>query len=86
LRSLSHMELSFVGDDEYAFIFILLHISIQFHQLHWLNTFSFIQHLFLSSLLTIRCPWVCVFSLSFRYNSTDQCVYVYASTILFLLL
>ncbi|CAO2631641.1 hypothetical protein LEMLEM_LOCUS21397, partial [Lemmus lemmus] len=41
LRSLIHLDLSFVHGDRYGFIFILLHVDIQLCQHHLLNMLSF---------------------------------------------
>lgn len=50
LRSLISLELSFVQDDNYESIFILLHTAAQFDQNHWLKMLSFVQCVFLASL------------------------------------
>ena len=52
LRSLIHLDLSFVHGDRYGSIFILLHVDIQHHLL---NTLSFFHLIFFASLSKIRC-------------------------------
>ena len=50
LRSLIHLDLSFVHGDRYGSIFILLHVDIQLCQHHLLNMLSFFHLLFFASL------------------------------------
>ena len=47
LRSLIHLDRSFVHGDRYGSIFILLHVEIQLWQHHWLNMLSFFLLIFL---------------------------------------
>ena len=46
LRSLTHLDLSFVPGDRYGSIFILLHVDIQLCQYHLLNMLSFFHFIF----------------------------------------
>ena len=46
LRSLIHLELSFVHDDRYGSIFILLHVNIQLFQHHLVNMLFFLFNIF----------------------------------------
>ena len=55
LRSLIHLDLSFVHGNRYGSIFILLHVDIQLCQHHLLNMLSFFHFIFLASLSKIRC-------------------------------
>ena len=55
LRSLIHLDLSFVHGDRYGSIFILLHVDFQLCQHHLLNMLSFYHFVFLASLSKIRC-------------------------------
>jgi hypothetical protein len=48
LRSLIHLDLSFVQDDECSSICILLHADVQLEQCHLLKMLSFIQCMFLA--------------------------------------
>ena len=50
LRSLIHLDLSFVHGDRYGSIFILLHVDIQLCQHHLLNMLSFFHLIFFASL------------------------------------
>ncbi|MBV2150903.1 DUF3704 domain-containing protein [Sphingobium sp. AS12] len=59
LRSLIHLDLSFVHGDRYGSICSLLHASIQLCQHHLLKMFSWFQHIYLDCLLKIRWSWVC---------------------------
>ena len=61
LRSLIHLDLSFVHGDRYGSIFILLHVDIQLCQHHLLNMLSFFYLVFFVSLSNISCSKVCVF-------------------------
>ena len=56
LRTLIHLELSFVQSDDYGSIFILLYSDIQFNQQHLLKMLCFLQHLshfFVKSLVSL---------------------------------
>ena len=59
LRSLIHLDLSFVHGDRYGSIFILLHVDIQLCQHHLLNMLSFFHLIFFASLSKIKCLKVC---------------------------
>ena len=59
LRSLIHLDLSFVHGDRYGSIFILLHVDIQLCQHHLLNMLSFFYFIFFASLSKVRCSKVC---------------------------
>ena len=59
LRSLIHLDLSFVHGDRYGSIFILLHVDIQLCQHHLLNMLSFFHLIFFASLSKIRCSKMC---------------------------
>ena len=54
LRSLIHLDLSFVHGDRYGSIFIFLHVDIQLCQHHLLNMLSFFPLIFFTSLSKIR--------------------------------
>ena len=58
LRSLIHLDLSFVQGDKYGSICILLHADIQLDQHHLLKMLSFFHCMVLASLSKYRCPWV----------------------------
>ena len=58
LRSLIHLDLSFVHGDRYESICILLHVDIQLCQHHFLEMLSFFHCIILFSLLKIRCSYV----------------------------
>jgi hypothetical protein len=58
LRCLIHLDLSFVQGNQHGSSFILLQAPIQFYQNHLFKTLSFIQCVFLASLLKIRCLYV----------------------------
>ena len=60
LRSLIHLDLSFVHGDRYGSIFILLHVEIQLCQHHLLNMLSSIQFHWSSCLFL--CQYQAVFS------------------------
>lgn len=49
LKSLIHLQLSFVWDDMNGYIWILLHADVQFDQHHLLKILSFLQWIFLDS-------------------------------------
>ena len=49
LRSLIHLDFSFVHGDRYVSIFILLHVTIQLCQNHLLNMFSFFHLIYFAS-------------------------------------
>ena len=51
LRSLIHLELSFVQGGKYGSVFVLLYADIQFKQHHLLKMLSFFQCVFLTSSL-----------------------------------
>ena len=55
LRSLIHLDLSFVHGDRYGSIFILLQIDIQFCQHNLLKMLSFFHCILLAPLSKIRC-------------------------------
>ena len=55
LRSLIHLDLSFVHGDRYGSIFILLQVDIQLCQHHLLKKLSFFHCIVLAPLLKIRC-------------------------------
>ena len=59
LRSLIHLDLSFVHGDRYGSIFFLLHVDIQLWQHHLLNMLSFFYLIFFASLSNIRCLKMC---------------------------
>jgi hypothetical protein len=59
LRSLSHLDLSFVQGDEYGSICILLLIDIQLDQHHLLKMLSF--YLLYGFGFFTKCPQVCGF-------------------------
>ena len=59
LRSLIHLDLSFVHGDRYGSILILPHVDIQLCQHHLLNMISFSHLIFFASLSKIRCSKVC---------------------------
>ena len=59
LRSLIHLDLSFVQGDKYGSI--ILHTDSQLDQHHFLKIFSFFQYIVLASLSQIKCPKVCCF-------------------------
>jgi hypothetical protein len=54
LRSLIHLELSFVQGDNYEYIFILLNTDSHFDQHHLLKMFLFFHCIFLVSLSKIK--------------------------------
>ncbi|KAL6089503.1 hypothetical protein STEG23_016298 [Scotinomys teguina] len=54
LRSLIHMDSSFVQDDKYGLICILRHVDIQLYQHHLLKMPSFFHCIILASLMKIR--------------------------------
>jgi hypothetical protein len=54
LRSLIHLDLSFVHGDKYGSIFIFLHIDCQLDQHHLLKMLSFFHCIFLASLSKIK--------------------------------
>ena len=60
LSSLVHLDLSFVQDDKYRSMFILLHVDIELAQHHLLNMFSFLHYMVMASLSKMKCPF-CVF-------------------------
>jgi hypothetical protein len=49
LRSLIHLDLSFVQDDKFRSVFILLHVDIQFDQRHLLKMPSLFHCMVLAS-------------------------------------
>ena len=55
LRSLIHLDLSFVHGDRYDSVFILLHVNIQLCQHHLINMPSFFHLIYFVSLSKIRC-------------------------------
>ena len=55
LRSLIHVDLSFVHDERYGSIFIFLHVDIQLFQHHLLNMLSFFHLIYFASLSKIKC-------------------------------
>ena len=59
LRSLIHLDLSFVHGDRYGSIFIPLEVDIQICQHHLLNILSFFHFIFFTSLSKIRCSKEC---------------------------
>ena len=59
LKSLIHLDLSFVHGDRYGSIFIFLHVDIQLCQHHLLNMLSFFHLIFFASLSKIRCSKMC---------------------------
>jgi hypothetical protein len=54
LRSLIHLDLSFIQDDKYGSIFILLHTVSQLDQHHLLKVLFFPHCIFLASLSKIK--------------------------------
>jgi hypothetical protein len=56
LRSLIHLDLSFVQDDKNAFICILLRTDIQLDQHHFLKMLSSFQCIFLAALSKNQAP------------------------------
>ena len=62
LRSLIHLDLSFVQGDKHSSICILLHANIQLDHHHWLKMFSLSIVFFLSSLSKLKCAHVCGFT------------------------
>ena len=59
LRSLIHLDLSFVHVYRDGSIFIFLHVDIQLFQHHLLNMLSFFHLIFFAFLSKIRCSKVC---------------------------
>ena len=55
LRSFIYLDLSFVHDDRYGSIYILLYVDIQLFQHHLLKMLSFFHYIILASLSKIRC-------------------------------
>ena len=55
LRSLIHLDLSFVHGDRYKSTFILLQVDIQLCQHHLLKMLSFFHCIILAPLLKIKC-------------------------------
>lgn len=62
LRSLIHLQLSFVQSHRYGAACILLHADIQLYQQHLLEMLSFSDCILLASLSKIQSPLVCVFT------------------------
>ena len=56
LRSLIHLDFSFVQGNKYGSICILLHADIQVDQHHLLKMLSFFHCMVLASLSKIKCP------------------------------
>ena len=56
LRSLIHLDSSFVQGNRYGSICIFIHADIQLCQHQLLKMFSFVHCIMLASLLNIRCP------------------------------
>jgi hypothetical protein len=86
LRSLIHLDLSFVQGNKYGSICILLHADIQLDQHSLLQVLSFFHYMVLASLSEIKCPWVFGSTSGSSFNSIDQPVCFYANTMWFLLL
>ena len=61
LRSLIHLDLSFVHGDKYGSVLILPQADIQFDQHHLLKVLSFFSSVYLSSFLIVYCLWLCGF-------------------------
>ena len=59
LRSLIHLDLSFVHGYSFGSILIFLHVDIQLCQHHLLNMLSFFHLIFFASLSNIRCSKMC---------------------------
>ena len=55
LRSLDHLELSFIHGDRYESICLLLHVDIQLCQYQFLKILCFFHFIILASLSKIRC-------------------------------
>ena len=55
-KPLIHFEFIFVYGVRRSSNFILLHVAVQFSQLHLLKRMSFLHGVFLSALSKIRCP------------------------------
>ena len=76
LRSLIHLDLSFLHGDRYGSICILLYVDIQLCQHHLLKMLSFFHCIILASLSKIRCsillvnPSVFMTIPSFLYSSS----------------
>ena len=86
LRSLIHLDLSFVHGDRYGSIFILLEVDIQLCQHHLLKMFSFFHCVLLAPLSKIRCLQVCGLILGSLIHSIGKHLCFYANTKLFSLL
>jgi hypothetical protein len=56
LRSLTHLDLSFVQSDKYGSVFIILHVDIQLGHHHLLKMLFFPHCMVLAYLLKIKCP------------------------------
>jgi len=68
LRSLIHLDLSFVHGEKYGSIFIVLHTDIQLDQHHLLKMFSFFHCVFLASLSKMKCC-ICVWFYFWTFHS-----------------
>ena len=79
LRSLIHLNLSFVQGDRYGSIFILLHADIQLDQHHLLKMLSFIRCIFLASLAESCVHRHLDLLLGLQFDSIDKPVCFYAN-------
>ena len=57
LRSLIHLDLSFMQGDKYGSVYVLLHADIQLYQHNLLKMLSFFHCMVLASLSKIKCPY-----------------------------
>jgi hypothetical protein len=62
LKSLIHLDLSFVQGDKYGSIYVLLHTDSQLDQHYLLTMLSFFHCIFLASLSKIKWPCVVLFT------------------------
>ena len=81
LRSLIHLDFSFVQGDIYGSSCILLRADIQLDHHHLLNVLLFFNFLILASLSKIRFHNYMNLCLGLQFNFIDQVVCFYANTI-----
>lgn len=84
VRPLLPLEFSFGQGDNY--IYILLHTDSQSDHHYLLKMLSFIQCVFMGSLLKHRCPQACGLCLGLQFESIHQYACFYANSMWFLLL
>jgi hypothetical protein len=78
LRSLIHLDLSFVQGDKCWSVFILLHVDIQLVYHHLLKILSFFHCMVLASFSKNKCSYVCEFiSGSFFLSHWSMCQFLY---------